>query len=77
MLAEPLTDEGREETGVHGENPGDELPKMPHTEARRFKTQPRLEPSQQHWWQARTADVLTVTPRVALSTGDRLRQQTC
>ena len=24
----------------------------------------RLEPAQQHWWQARKADVLTVTPRV-------------
>ena len=45
--------------------PGDELQKMPHTTARRFKPQTRLEPSQQHWWQARKADMLTVTPRVA------------
>ena len=46
--------------------PGDELQKMPHTTARRFKPQTRLEPAQQHWWQARKADMLTVTPRVAL-----------
>ena len=46
--------------------PGDELQKMPHTKARRFKPQARLEPAQQHWWQAKKADVLTVTPRVAL-----------
>ena len=39
---------------------------MPHTKARRFKPQARLEPPQQHWWQAKKADVLTVTPRVAL-----------
>ena len=45
--------------------PGDKLQKMPHTEARRFKPQARLEPAQQHWWQARKADVLTITPRVA------------
>ena len=45
--------------------PGDELQKMPH--ARRFKPQARLEHAQQHWWQARTADMLTVTPRVALT----------
>ena len=38
---------------------------MPHTTARRFKPQARLEPAQQHWWQARKADMLTVTPRVA------------
>ena len=45
--------------------PGDELQKMLHTKARRFKPQARLEPAQQHWWRARKADVLTVTPRVA------------
>ena len=45
--------------------PGDELQKMPHTSARRFKPQARLEPVQLHWWQARKADMLTVTPRVA------------
>ena len=33
---------------------------------RKFKPQVRLEPAQQHWWQARKADVLTVTPRVPL-----------
>ena len=43
---------------------GDELQKMPHTTARRFKLQARLEPAQQHCWQARKADMLTVTPRV-------------
>ena len=43
-------------------NPGDELQKMSHTKARRFKPPARLEPAQQHWWQARKADVLTVTP---------------
>ena len=37
LLAEPLTDEGRKETGVPRENPGAELQKMPHTTARRFK----------------------------------------
>ena len=45
--------------------PGNELQKMPHTTARRFKPQATLEPVQKHWWQARKADMLTVTPRVA------------
>ena len=49
--------------------PGDELQKMPYTTARRFKPQARLEPARQHWWQARKADMLTVTPRVAPSIG--------
>ena len=31
----------------------------------RFKPQERLEPAQYHWWQARKADMLTVTPRVS------------
>ena len=43
--------------------PGDELQKIPHTTARNFKPQARLEPAQQHCWQARKIDVLTVTPR--------------
>ena len=47
--------------------PGDELQKMPHTKARRFKPQKRLEPAQLHLWQARKAGMLTVTPRVAPS----------
>ena len=47
--------------------PGDELQKMPHTTARRFKPQARLEPAQQHWWQARKADMLTVAPRVRMT----------
>ena len=46
--------------------PGDELQKMPYAAIRRFKPLERLEPGQQHWWQARKADALTVTPRVAL-----------
>ena len=45
--------------------PDDELQKMPHTEAWRIKPQARLKPAQQHWWQARKADTLTVTPRAA------------
>ena len=49
--------------------PGDELQKMPHFKARIFKPQARLEPAQLHWWQARKADVLTVTPRVAPNVG--------
>ena len=54
--------------------PGDELQKMPHTTAQRFKPQARLEPAQQHWWQARKADMLTVTPRVGMKTST---QATC
>ena len=45
--------------------PGDELQKMPHTKTRRFKPQAKPESAQKHWWLARKADVLTVTPRVA------------
>ena len=67
LLAEPLTNEGGEETGELEKNPDDELQKMPHTKAWRFKPQARLEPAQYHWWQARKADVLTVTPHVAPS----------
>ena len=44
LLAEQLTDKGGKETGVPGETPGGELQKMPHTEARKFKPQARLEP---------------------------------
>ena len=44
---------------------GDELQKMPHTTARWFKPQARLKPAQQHSWQARKADMLSVTPCVA------------
>ena len=44
LLAEQLTDKGGEETGAPGETPGGELQKMPHTEARKFKPQARLEP---------------------------------
>ena len=45
--------------------PGDELQKMQHSTARRFEPQARLEPAQWHWWHAKKADMLTVTPRVA------------
>ena len=45
--------------------PDDELQKMPHTKVGKFKPQPRLEPALQHWWRARKADVLAITPRVA------------
>ena len=34
--------------------PGDELQKMPHTKAPKFKPQPRLEPALQHWWQVKS-----------------------
>ena len=44
--------------------PGDELQNMLHTKARKFKPQ-----AQQHWRQARKADVLSVTPRVAQGWG--------
>ena len=46
--------------------PDDVFQKMPHTKARKFKPQTRLEPAILHWWQARKADVLTITPRVAV-----------
>ena len=46
-MAEPLTDKGGEETGVPGENAGEELQKMPYTKARRFKPQARLEPKRE------------------------------
>ena len=47
--------------------PGDEPQKMPHTKARRFKPQARLEPAQS---QARKTDVLAVTPRVVTMRND-------
>ena len=50
-------------------SPGDELQKLPHTKARRFKPQARLEPHTTALVQARKADVLTVTPHVAPNTG--------
>ena len=53
--------------------PGNELQKMPHTTARRFKPQARkadmltvtLRVAPRLRWQARKADMLTVTSRVA------------
>ena len=41
--------------------PGEELQKIPHTKAWRFKPQAGLEPALYHWWQARKADMLTIT----------------
>ena len=45
--------------------PDGKLQKMPHTKAREFKPQPRLKPTLWQWWQARKADMLTITPCVA------------
>ena len=66
-----LTDEGRDggwEGGggaLHPEKtPDDELQNMPHTEARKFQPQARLEPALYNWWQARKTDMVTITPRV-------------
>ena len=42
--------------------PGDELQKMPHTTARRFKLQARHEPRAVALMQARKADMLTAAP---------------
>ena len=64
-MAVKLTDEGGEKPEYPEETPGDELQKMPHTKAPRFKPKARLKPAQQHWWRGRKADVLTVTPRFA------------
>ena len=46
-MAEPLNPmkEGRKPEYPE-KTPGEELPKMPHTTARRFKPQARLEPAQ-------------------------------
>ena len=42
LLAEPLNDEGGEETG---ETPDDKFQKMPHTRVWKFKPQARLKPA--------------------------------
>ena len=66
LLAKPLNRWRRGgNRSIRRKKPDDELQKLPHTTARRCKPQARLEPAQQHWWQARKADMLTVTPRVA------------
>ena len=59
------------------QTPDNELQKMPHTKAQKSKPQPRLEPTLEHWWQARKADVLTITPHIAPSIGGRLEKQAC
>ena len=46
-----------------GKTLGNELGKMPQTNVRRSKSQARLEPEQQHWWQARKADMHHSWPR--------------
>ena len=43
----------------------DELQKIPNTKARIFKPQVRLKARSSIWWQARTVDMLTITPGVA------------
>ena len=45
--------------------PDDALQEVAHTNARKFKPQPRLELALWLWWQAGKADVLTITPGVA------------
>ena len=45
-MAEPLTDEMGRKPEYLKTTPSDELQKMPHTKARRFKPQARLEPAQ-------------------------------
>ena len=57
--------------------PRDELQKMLHTTGRSVKPQARLKPAQQHWWQARRADVLTVTPRAGPQGRIHLDNYTC
>ena len=61
---EPFTDKGGGKQVFPKKTPDDELQKMPHTEARKFKPEPRLEPTLQHWWRslARKADELTLAP---------------
>ena len=76
-MAEPSTDQGGRKPEYLEKAPGDELQKIPNTKARRFKPQARLKPTKQHWWQARKADVLTVTPCITPSIGGRLGKQTC
>ena len=46
-----------------GKTPGDELQKMPHTTLPKDSGAKRDSMAQWYWWQARKADVLTVTPR--------------
>ena len=46
-------------------SPYDELQKCHILKQKKIKTQRRFKPAQQHWWQSRKADVLTITPRVA------------
>ena len=56
-------------------NPGDELQKMQHTKTRRFQPQARIEPAQQHWWQARKAHVLTITTRLIVSLAEVINRR--
>ena len=52
--------EGRKPTYPE-KNPDDELQKMPHNKTPKFQPRLRLEPTLKHWWQARKADMLTIT----------------
>ena len=48
---------------------------MQHTKTRRFQPQARLEPAQQHWWQARKAHVLTITTRLIVSLAEVINRR--
>ena len=63
-MAEPLADEGGEETGEPAKTPGAELQKMPQKMPEDSSLKRDSNP---HWRQARKAEVLTVTARVAPS----------
>ena len=73
ISAETIIDEG-EKTKVPGKPPDDMLHKIPHTEAQKFKPQPRLKFENWHSWLAldRKADVLTVAPHVGQDLGNCL-----
>ena len=67
LLAEmiKLTNKGGEKTEYPEKTLDNEFQTMSHTKASRFKPQPKHKPALWHWWQARKADVLTITTRVA------------
>ena len=44
--------------------PDDKLQEMPHIKDKKFKPQMRLKLALYHWWQARKAGMLTITPYV-------------
>ena len=82
----PLTDEGGEETRISGKKKTLTMifRKMLHTQPRKIKPQPRLEPAFKHWRQAlaRNADELTITLHIidVLAGSDRVQlgpDETC